>query len=99
MNQIAKHGKKGVLRLWLFAVACVAAHVANATEAQSLERGAVADVTPQQKYQSAIREAGGAYKEWLGECMSLSAADQKVCRQEAKATYDADMAAAKQILR
>lgn len=99
MNQIAKHGKNGVLRLWLLAAACVAAHAANANEAQSLERGAVADVTPQQKYQSAIREAGGAYKEWLRECMPLSAADQRACRQDAKATFDADMAAAKQILR
>ena len=98
MNQIAKHGKKGVLRLWLLAAACVA-NAACANEAQSLERGAVADVTPQQKYQSAIREAGGAYKEWLRECMPLSAADQRACRQEAKASYDADMAAAKQILR
>ena len=98
MNQIAKHSKKGVLRLWLLAAVCVAAHAANATEAQSLERGAAADVTPQQRYQSAIREAGGAYKEWLRECMPLSAADQRVCRQDAKASYDADMAAAKRIL-
>ena len=97
MNQIAKHGKKGARWLWLLA-ACLA-HAANANEAQSLERGAVADVTPQQKYQSAIREAGGAYKEWLRECMPLTGTEQRVCRQEAKATYDADMAAAKQILR
>ena len=65
---------------------------------RSLERGAVEDVTPQQKYRSAIREAGGAYKESLRECTQLSGGDGRVCVREAKITYDRDMAAAKLIL-
>jgi hypothetical protein len=96
MNQITKHGMKRALLLWLLAVASVT-HAANGNDANSLDKGAVADLTPQQKYQSAIREAGGAYKEWLRECMPMTGADQRVCRQEAKAAYDADMAAAKRI--
>jgi hypothetical protein len=97
MNRIATRSVKGTALLSLFAAVSFAC-AANANDAQSLERGAVADVTPQQKYQSAIREAGGAYKEWLRECVQLAAADQRACRLEAKATYDADMAQAKRIL-
>ena len=62
-------------------------------------RGAVADVTPQQKYRTAINEAGGGYKVYLEECSTLAAAERTACRRDAKSLYDRDMAAARQILR
>jgi hypothetical protein len=84
----------------------VLAVVTSAAQAQPaeiherlLERGAVADVTPQQRYRTAINEAGGGYKLWLSECASLAAAERTACRGEAKAAYDRDMAAARAILR
>ena len=64
-----------------------------------LARGAVADVTPQQRYRTAINEAGGGYKIYLVECAGLAVAERTGCRREAKAVYDRDMAAARQILR
>lgn len=38
----------------------------------SLARGAVPDTTPQQRYQSAIREAGGGLKVSLEECRAIT---------------------------
>lgn len=75
------------------------AHAAPSSNEQSLARGAVEDTTPQQKYRTAIREAGGGYKEWLRECDQLPSADRRACTIEAKATYDRDMAQAQMILR
>lgn len=68
-------------------------------EERLLERGAVEDTTPQQKYRTAINEAGGGYKLYLAECASMPASERAACRREAKAVYDRDMAAARQILR
>ena len=65
----------------------------------SLARGAVPDTTPQQRYQSAIREAGGGLKVSLEECRAMPTAERKVCESEARARYQADMAAAKALLR
>lgn len=70
-----------------------------AMEDRLIARSAIADVTPQQKYRTAINEAGGGYKEYLAECASMAAAERMACRRDAKATYDRDMAAARQILR
>lgn len=70
-----------------------------AMEERLLERGAVADSTPQQKYRTAINEAGGGYKLYLEECATMAAAERTACRREAKAVYDRDMAAARQLLR
>src|SRR5436190_22966475 len=61
----------------------------------SLRRGAVEDVTPAQKYQSAIREAGGAYKEALRECAGLPATDRGECNRAARVNYDREMAEAR----
>ena len=69
------------------------------TDDFSLAKGAIEDVTPGQRYQTAIREAGGAYKAALRECNLLSGGDHRVCVREAKGTYDRDMAEAKMILR
>lgn len=65
----------------------------------SLARGAVPDTTPQQRYQSAIREAGGGLKVSLEECRAMAAADRKACESQARARYQADMAAAKTLLK
>ena len=87
----------------LLATVCVAAvsvvHASVASDEQSLRRGAVEDVTPQQKYQSAIREAGGAQKEALRECAPLAPEARRACTREAKARYEREMADAKMILK
>lgn len=65
---------------------------------RSLERGAVADATPLQRYQSAIREAGGAYKESQRDCAALASRERPACLREAKQTYERDMADARRLL-
>ncbi len=91
------------ISVWAFLVLAVAASAGMAQpvamEERLLERGAVADVTPQQKYRTAIKEAGGGYKEYLSECAAMASAERTACRREAKAVYDRDMAAARAILR
>ena len=74
-------------------------HASVESDARSLAGGAVEDVTPQQKYRTAIREAGGGYKEWLRECDQMPSADRRACVLDAKATYDREMAQARLILR
>lgn len=59
----------------------------------------IPDLTPQQQYRSAIREAGGAYKESLRDCAGLRGPEKSSCVREAKATYDRDMAEARALLR
>jgi len=70
-----------------------------ALEDRLLARGAVADTTPQQKYRTAINEAGGGYKVYLEECAALAAGERRSCQRQAKAIYAQDMAAAKLIIR
>ncbi|GAB3472310.1 hypothetical protein [Polaromonas eurypsychrophila] len=70
-----------------------------AIEEQLLARGAVPDMTPQQRYRTAINEAGGGYKVYQEECAAMALAERTVCRRDAKALYDRDMAAARAILR
>ena len=65
----------------------------------SLARGAVPDTTPQQRYQTAIREAGGGLKVSLDECRAMGSAERKACEAQARSRYQADMAAAKAMLR
>lgn len=64
----------------------------------ALARGAVPDTTPQQRYQSAIREAGGGLKVSLEECRTMAAVERKGCESQARARYRADMASAKAML-
>lgn len=65
----------------------------------SLERGAKPDTTPQQRYQTAIREAGGGLKVSLEECRGMAAADRKGCESTARSRYKSDMEAARILLR
>ena len=83
----------------LLAAGSVAVAQPAAKEDGLIMRGAVADVTAQQKYRTAINEAGGGYKVYLEECSTLAAAERTACRRDAKSLYDRDMAAARQILR
>ena len=100
MNLVAKRNIQGaaVVATLLFAAANFA-HASSRSDEQSLERGAVEDVTPQQEYRSAIREAGGAYKAALRECGPVAGDDRRACNRDAKAIYDRDMSDATLILR
>ena len=64
----------------------------------SLARGAMPDTTPQQRYQSAIREAGGGLKVSLEECRARAGVERKGGESEARARYRSDMASAKALL-
>ena len=100
---MTKHTKRWITGAVLVTSALIfafnALNASARSEADSLARGAIADVTPQQKYNTAIREAGGAYKEALAECATLQIADRQACRREAKVIYDEEMASAKLILK
>ncbi|MCM2347799.1 MAG: hypothetical protein NDI95_14365 [Acidovorax soli] len=62
----------------------------------SLMRGAVPDTTAQQRYQSAIREAGGGLKISLEECKAMpQGKERKGCEAEARSRYQQDMADAR----
>lgn len=65
----------------------------------SLMRGSVPDTTPQQRYQTAIREAGGGLKVSLEECRAMAAAERRGCESQARMRYQSDMAAAKAFLK
>lgn len=66
---------------------------------QELDRGAMPDRTPQQRYNTAVREAGGGMKIGMAECRSQGGGSRKACEQEVQARYRADMAAAREMLR
>ena len=73
--------------------------LAQGRDEAALARTAVPDTTPQQRYQSAIREAGGGLKVSLEECRTLAAAESRACEATARTRYQADMAQARGILR
>lgn len=73
--------------------------VAQSGDEASLARGAVPDTTPQQRYQTAIREAGGGLKVSLEECRALMAGERKSCESQARSRYQADMVRAKAMLK
>lgn len=89
--------------------ACAAASVAlclpvtmlhaQTAEDTALARSAQEDTTPQQRYQTAIREAGGGLKTSLQECKAAAAAERAACNAQARARYTEDMAAAKVLLK
>ncbi len=70
---------------------------AQTSEDASLARGAQEDSTPQQRYQTAIREAGGGLKISVEECKA--AAERAACNVQARARYTEAMAAAKTLLK
>lgn len=66
---------------------------------QELDRGAMPDRTPQQRYNSAVREAGGGMKIGMAECRGQAGGSRKACEQEVQSRYKADMSAAREMLR
>ena len=64
---------------------------------RELERTSRPDTTPQQRYQTAVREAGGGLKLSLAECRKLSANERKACESEARANYKKDMDHAREL--
>jgi len=58
-----------------------------------------ADTTAKAQYETAKREAAGAYKEAPNACKSLQGAEKKTCVKEAKDTYSEELADAKRILK
>ena len=64
----------------------------------ALERGARPDTTPEQRYQTAIREAGGGLKVALEECRQ-QAADRTACERQARQNYKNDMDFARELRR
>lgn len=93
-------------RYTTFAIACTMSAFMAApgmawaiNEAASLARGAQPDTTAQQRYQSAIREAGGGLKVAKAECQQEPAQARKACLTEAQARYKEDMAQAKAMLK
>jgi len=103
LNPFSKFTKRNItyamVMAAMLALSVSARDVAAQDYTESLARGAIEDVTPQQKYRTAIREAGGAYKEALRDCAIVESGQRKACQREAKATYDQDMARARLILR
>ena len=85
--------------LAFFSCAGIAATANAQTDEVSLARGAEPDTTPQQRYHSAIREAGGGLKVSLQECKGLEAAGRRSCEVQARTLYKRDMAKAKQMIR
>lgn len=77
--------------------AAPSAALAQQGDEASLDRGAKADATPQQRYQSAIREAGGGLKVALAECRAQNAVamERKTCEAGARDRYRQDMAEAR----
>ncbi len=68
------------------------------TDSASLDRGARPDTTAEQRYQSAVREAGGGLKAALAECRSQAAAVRQGCEDEARKRHQQDVAEAKALL-
>ena len=64
-----------------------------------LAKTGIPDSTPQQAYDSAIHEAGGAYKMALTDCQALKGKEHADCLHDANATYRQDMADARTRLR
>ncbi len=88
-------------RAWLIPVAsatlmALSGGVSAQSYEASLERGAQPDTTAQQRYQTAIREAGGGLKLALTNCRQQGA-ERRACESEARQNYKADMAYARHL--
>ncbi len=63
-----------------------------------LARTVIPDVSARQRYQTAVQEAGGGLKLNLGSCADMSAGERPPCARDARALYQKDMAAARELL-
>ena len=73
--------------------------LAAASEARQLEQADRPDVTAQQKYQTAIAEAGGGLKINLADCRGQPAKAARACVKDAQSRYQQEMAVARELLR
>lgn len=64
----------------------------------ALDRGSRPDTTPEQRYQTAIREAGGGLKLALSECRQ-QASNRAACERQARQNYQDDMSFARELRR
>lgn len=97
-NRMKNYLASGLLgaAAWVVAGAISVPAFAQGGDEASLARGAVPDTTVQQRYQSAIREAGGGLKVSLEECKTLpQGKERKGCEAEARSRYQQDMANAR----
>lgn len=88
--------------LYLAAASFAAAQTSARQDAffeRELDRGALPDTTPQARYQTAARDAGGGYKLSVQTCNEQAAAQRKDCYRAALETYNREMAAARELLR
>lgn len=77
---------------WVVAGVFSAPAYAQGGDEASLARGAVPDTTAQQRYQSAVREAGGGLKVSLEECRAMPLGkERKGCEADARSRYQQDM--------
>ncbi len=64
-----------------------------------LARTVIPDLTPQQRYQTAVSEANGGLKLNLGACKDVAASERGACTSEARAIHQRDMINARAVLR
>jgi hypothetical protein len=92
---------KHILTLCLL-VASMSALSASAAAPDATEkdeaRWTTPDTTPQQRYETAKKEAIAAYQMLLEECRALSGKEKSDCTKEAKMSHDHDLAEAKKQL-
>lgn len=67
------------------------------SDATALARTSIPDTTPEQRYQTAIREAGGGLKLNLQACREGPASERQECEKVARSRYQADMAYARRL--
>lgn len=88
-----------VLTAGLFCLAPLAWSAPTGDDAAALAKGAQPDATAEQRYQSAVREAGGALKASLAECQGLpDGAQREGCRNEARKRHQEDMSEARALM-
>jgi outer membrane protein assembly factor BamD (BamD/ComL family) len=97
MNIPSNKTLRGVAALALFIIA--SSGFAVTEDDRELTKAAIPDTTPQEFYNTAISEAGGAYKEAQKDCKALPKAERSICLREAKTLYDHDMAEAREMRR
>jgi len=93
--------RKHILTLGLL-VASMSALNAYAGDAEptakDVARWDTPDSTPQQRHETAKKEASGAYELALSDCRALSGKEKSDCIREAKMSYEHDLAEAKKQL-
>lgn len=97
-----KFKSKTILVTWLIGISSATTLFAyasmGAVDGSDPPRWYQEDVTPQQRYQTARKEAGAALKEALLECAKLDRLAKSACVSEARALYAEEISDAKRAL-